>query len=87
MLASKALTTAPPVPKPSAPPSKQTPAYPPAPSVEALEEVEYIQVKKLLRNIRKRPIRRKHRAIEAILKKSGDNDSNVEFFDFESYIA
>ena len=56
----------PPLPAPPAP--KQTPAYPPAPSVEALKEVEYIQVKKLLRNIRKQPIRQKHRAAKAMPK-------------------
>ena len=59
----------PPLPAPPAPPAtKQTPAYPPAPSVEALEEVEYIQVYKPLRNIRKQPIRQKHRAAKALPK-------------------
>ena len=72
----------PPAPPPSAPPPapklpllpapppapKQTPAYPPPPSVEALEEVEYIQVYKPLRNIRKQPMRQKHRAAKAMPK-------------------
>ena len=79
----------PPAPKPSAPPAsklpplRQTPAYPPPPSVKALEEVECIQVYKPLRNIRKQPIRQKHRAAEAMPKKSCDD----EVFVFGNIIA
>ena len=73
----------PPLPAPPAPPPKQTPTYPPAPSVEALEEVECIQVYKPLRNIRKQPMRQKHRAAEAMPKKSCDD----EFFVFGNIIA
>ena len=63
------LPTAPPAPPaPKLPPLRQTPAYPPPPSVEALEEVECIQVYKPLRNIRKQPIRQKHRAAKAMPK-------------------
>ena len=59
----------PPALKPSAPPiPKQTPTYPPTPSVEALEEVEHIQVYKPIQNIKKQPIRQKHRAAKAIPK-------------------
>ena len=81
-----------PAPQPSAPPAPKLPqipapvparSYPPAPSVEALEEVENIQVKKLLWNIRKRPMRQKHRAAEAMPKKSCD----AEFFVFGNCIA
>ena len=83
-----------PAPQPSAPPAPKLPqipapvparSYPPAPSVEALEEVEYIQVKKPLRNIRKRPMRRKHRAVEAMLKEFGDPDA--KFFVLGNCIA
>ena len=59
----------PPLPTPLAPPApKQTPAHPPPLSVEALEEVEHIQVYKPVRNIKKQPIRQKHRAAKAIPK-------------------
>ena len=83
--------SAPPAPKPSAPlpappAPKQTPAYPPAPSVEALDEVELKQIYKLLRNIRKQPMRQKHRAAEAMPKCDAEN-FDAEFFDFENCIA
>ena len=71
------LPTPPPAPSelpplPAPPQPKQTPAYPPPPSVEALEEVEFIQVYKPLWNIRKQPMRQKHRAAEAMPKTAGD---------------
>ena len=39
------------------PPPIPTRSYPSSPSIEALEEVEYIQIKKLLQNIKKQLIR------------------------------
>ena len=70
-------------PLPTPPPAQKLPPQPilppipvrsylPAPSVKVLEEVEYIQVKKLLRNIRKQPMRQKHRATEAMPKMPRD---------------
>ena len=85
-----ALPAPPPAPKlPPQPIPTPVPArsYPPAPSVEALDEVELKQVyKQPLRNIRKQPIRQKHRAAEAMPKCDAEN-FDAEFFDFENCIA
>ena len=84
----------PPLPTPPAPPAlklpplRQTPAYPPPPSVEALEEVECIQVYKPLRNIRKRPIRQKHRAAKSLPKAMQKTPRDAEVFEvFGNIIA
>ena len=63
------------------PAPKQTPAYPPAPSVEALEEVECIQVYKPLQNIRKRPIRQKYRAAKSLPKTMQKTPRDAEVFE------
>ena len=79
--------------QPSAPPAPKLPpqpiptpvparSYPPAPSVEALDEVELKQVyKPPLRNIRKQPMRQKHRAAKAMPKTPRD----AETFDAEVF--
>ncbi len=60
---------APPAPQlPPQPISAPVPArsYPPSPSVETIDEVEYKQIYKPLRNIRKQPMQQKHRASKMV---------------------